>query len=612
MSEDLYDIGYHLLVNIDISEIVVKQMNARNSAKRPEMQFMKMDLLDMKFDDESFQVVLDKGTLDAIFANDDEKIAENIEKMLGEISRVLKVGGRYVCVSLAQQHILKKLLEYFSKLRWFIRVHKVETPSNASPLPVFAFVFTKTRQTPATSVTMPQILEIVTDSSEKVARLDNVEKLQQSIQALQEYALIKKHLETLHPGEHFQIDLWSAESLLDARYTLTVVDQKPSKSLTGKFAIFVVPQGREHEWMFSVNEGQKQLAISAGFERLVIVSLSRSHSYVSIEKIKEELSGKVMEFSQNNVTSAAQVPFLSIGDDVGTRKVVHKGCSSYTGDYVIEDVEIDRDEMFRHLVFLSNKNVVQSEAKLCQVVKPIQSKSSKKKAKKTKSLKVDLSYLACKHHQAIIAGLALLDKIQCDDVQLLLIGLGGGSLPMFIHNHFPRVYTTVVELDPDIVDVAKNWFGFRESERMKLIVGDGLDVLKETSEKYHVVVFDVDSKDSTKGMSCPPVAFVDVETLKFVKAMLIPGGLLILNLVCRDENKKEEVIKSIHQMFPEIYKMDIENEINEVLIFTDSKVKTELPKVKSVGRNLQELIRAASPSSEVDLASFLESLTLFS
>ena len=400
MSEDLYDVGYHLLVNIDISEIVVKQMNARNSAKRPEMQFMKMDLLDMKFDDESFQVVLDKGTLDAIFANDDEKIAENIEKMLGEISRVLKVGGRYVCVSLAQQHILKKLLEYFSKLRWFIRVHKVETPSNASPLPVFAFVFTKTRQTPATSVTMPQILEIVTDSSEKVARLDDVEKLQQSIQALQEYALIKKHLETLHPGEHFQIDLWSAESLLDARYTLTVVDQKPSKSLTGKFAIFVVPHGREHEWMFSVNEGQKQLAISAGFERLVIVSLSRSHSYVSIEKIKEELSGKVMEFSQNNVTSAAQVPFLSIGDDVGTRKVVHKGCSTYTGDYVIEDVEIDCDDIFRHLVFLSNKNVVQSEAKLCQVVKPIQSKSSKKKAKKTKSLKVDLSYLACTTKQS--------------------------------------------------------------------------------------------------------------------------------------------------------------------------------------------------------------------
>ena len=610
MSEDLYDVGYHLLVNIDISEVVIKQMNARNNAKRPEMQFMKMDMLDIKFDSESFHVVLDKGTLDAICTGDDGKIAENIEKIFDEISRVLKVGGRYVCISLAQQHILNKLLGYFSKLRWFIRVHKVETPSNASPLPVFAFVFTKTRQTPGTSIAMPKILEIVTDSSEQIGRLDNVEKLQQSIHAVQEYALIKKHLESLHPGEVFQIDLWSAESLLDARYTLTVVDQKPSKSLRGKFAIFIVPQGREHEWMFSVEEGQKQLAVSAGFERLVIVSLSRAHSYENIENIKEELSSKVMEFSQNDVTSAAQVPFLSIGNDVGNRKVVHKGCSAYTGDYVIEDVEIDRDAIFRHLVFLSNKNVVQSEAKLCQVAKQIQIKSSKKKAKKTKSFQVDLSYLACKHHQAIVASLALLDKIQSDDVQLLLIGLGGGSLPMFIYNHFPHVYTTVIELDPDIVDVAKNWFGFQESERMKLIVGDGLDLLKEIPEKYHIVVFDIDSKDSTKGLSCPPAAFVDEETLKFVKAMLFPGGLFILNLVCRDEKKNEEVIKSIRQMFPEVCKMDIENEINEVLICNDSKVKTELPKAKNIGRNLQEQVRAANPSSKIDLASFLENLKI--
>lgn len=614
LSEDLYDVGYHSLVNIDISEVVIKQMSARNNAKRPEMQFMKMDLLDMKFDSESFQVVLDKGTLDAIFTSDDKKIAENVEKMLGEITRVLKVGGRYICISLAQEHILNMLLEYFPNLSWFIRVHTVETPSNASPLPVFAFVFTKTRPKPDISIIMPQILEIITDSSEKITRLDSVEKLHQSIQAVQEYALVKKHLETLHPGDDFQIDLWAADSTTDPRYTVTIFDLKPSKSLAGKFAIFIVPQGREHEWMFSIKEGQKQLANSASFERLVIVALNRGHSYESINKIKEELSGKVMEFAQSGVNSASQVPFLSIGDDVGHRKVVHRGSSTYTGDYVIEDVEIDRDEMFRHLVFLSNKSVVQSEAKLCQVVKQAQSKSSKKKknAKKTKPLNADLSYLACQHHQAIVAGFALLEKNQSDDVQLLLIGLGGGSLPMFIYTHFPRIYTTVVELDPDIVDVAKNWFGFQESERMTLTVGDGLEVLKENSKNYDIVVFDIDSKDTTKGLSCPPAVFVDKETLKCVKAMLFPGGLFFLNLVCRDQERNDEVIKSIHQMFPAVCKIDIENEVNEVLICSDSKMTTELSKVTKGGRKLQEQIVAVSPSSNVQLASFLENLKLFS
>ena len=38
-SEDLYDAGYHNVVNIDISTVVIDQMNERNKEKRPEMVF---------------------------------------------------------------------------------------------------------------------------------------------------------------------------------------------------------------------------------------------------------------------------------------------------------------------------------------------------------------------------------------------------------------------------------------------------------------------------------------------------------------------------------------------------------------------------------------------
>ena len=68
--------------------------------------------------------------------------------MFNEITRILKIGGRYICVSLAQGHILKELLSYFSH-SWFIRVHHVEVGSSGknnglgAKLPVFAFIFTK-------------------------------------------------------------------------------------------------------------------------------------------------------------------------------------------------------------------------------------------------------------------------------------------------------------------------------------------------------------------------------------------------------------------------------------------------------------------------------------
>ena len=66
-------------------------------------------------------------------------------------------------------------------------------------------------------------------------------------------------------------------------------------------------KGRETEWHFASKEGQKQLADDAAFERLVVVSLSRRHTYSGMDAIKEELSGKVMELAPTGVSHKTQV-----------------------------------------------------------------------------------------------------------------------------------------------------------------------------------------------------------------------------------------------------------------------------------------------------------------
>jgi len=68
----------------------------------------------MSFGDEEFTVVLDKGTVDAMFTHDAPDIAYRIDKMLHEISRVLPVGGRFVCISLAQEHIASHIVQSFA------------------------------------------------------------------------------------------------------------------------------------------------------------------------------------------------------------------------------------------------------------------------------------------------------------------------------------------------------------------------------------------------------------------------------------------------------------------------------------------------------------------
>lgn len=62
--------------------------------------------------------------------------------------------------------------------------------------------------------------------------------------------------------------------------------------------------------------------------------------------------------------SSLQVPFLSVGGDIGVRAVQHCASSPLSGDFVVEDVKGEGSCFFRRLIFLQNRNVVQSEARL--------------------------------------------------------------------------------------------------------------------------------------------------------------------------------------------------------------------------------------------------------
>ena len=101
------------------------------------------------FEDGEYNVVFDKGTLDAIYSDGGSATLEEVKKMFFEINRVLKVGGRYICVTLAQEHILHSIVEHFQDY-YFIRIHSIQQNNDekkkkglGSRLPIFVFVLTK-------------------------------------------------------------------------------------------------------------------------------------------------------------------------------------------------------------------------------------------------------------------------------------------------------------------------------------------------------------------------------------------------------------------------------------------------------------------------------------
>jgi len=107
LSEDMYEDGYENIVNIDISYTVVKYMEEKIKARCPKMIYKQMDVLDMsEIKQGEFNIVLDKGTLDAILCGDNS--TPNAEKMLSEIHRVLAPNGIYICITYGDEEHRKK------------------------------------------------------------------------------------------------------------------------------------------------------------------------------------------------------------------------------------------------------------------------------------------------------------------------------------------------------------------------------------------------------------------------------------------------------------------------------------------------------------------------
>lgn len=107
LPETLYDSGYLSIANIDSSDVVISQMQKRNE-QRAGMTWSIMDATHLDYDSDSFDLVIDKGLMDSFACMSGSKGI--IRRYLAEVVRVLRPGGKFLCVSKEEQRMRQ---EYF-------------------------------------------------------------------------------------------------------------------------------------------------------------------------------------------------------------------------------------------------------------------------------------------------------------------------------------------------------------------------------------------------------------------------------------------------------------------------------------------------------------------
>jgi spermidine synthase len=136
---------------------------------------------------------------------------------------------------------------------------------------------------------------------------------------------------------------------------------------------------------------------------------------------------------------------------------------------------------------------------------------------------------------------------------IAVIGLGGGSLPKKYRRDYPDARIDVAEIDPDVVDVARRFFGFREDANLKVAVADGRTFLRQRSgARYDYLFVDAYYSDSI------PFHLTTLEFLnRQAKPALSEGGVVAWNIIGALEGPRSKLFRSVYKTFqaafPQVY-----------------------------------------------------------
>ena len=141
--------------------------------------------------------------------------------------------------------------------------------------------------------------------------------------------------------------------------------------------------------------------------------------------------------------------------------------------------------------------------------------------------------------------------------RVLIIGLGGGTLPRAMQQLFPEAKIDTVEIDPAVVRVAGKYFGFFPGPRTEVFEEDGRVFAKRMARqglRYDLVMLDAFDHDYI------PEHMLTREFLLEVKSLLTPEGVLAANTFASSKLYDFESA-TYHSVFGPFYRLKRGNRV---------------------------------------------------
>lgn len=170
----------------------------------------------------------------------------------------------------------------------------------------------------------------------------------------------------------------------------------------------------------------------------------------------------------------------------------------------------------------------------------------------------DKDKLVFSYTKMSLAGLLLTPRPK----NILIAGLGGGTLPLALNDLFPDAQIDVVEVDQAVVNVAKQFFFFAENENMKVFVNDARVFVKRAGilgKKYDYIILDAFGGDYI------PEHLLTQEFLEEVKQIMTEDAVLVANTFSTSRFYDHESVTYQH-VFGEFFNFKLPSSGNRIII----------------------------------------------
>lgn len=133
------------------------------------------------------------------------------------------------------------------------------------------------------------------------------------------------------------------------------------------------------------------------------------------------------------------------------------------------------------------------------------------------------------------------------EYQFFVVGMGAGGLSLALAHHFPSATVTSAEIEPAVVEAARRFFAYRDSDRLRTVLDDARRYLESSEQKYDAIYL-----DAFAGVEIPE-SLRSLEFVRLLESRLNPGGAVLANVHFVPEESSLRYQKSLEAVFAHRY-----------------------------------------------------------